>query len=182
MSFPGSQLLHIDGELFTGYQSILINSVRGEIAEQYSQDSDYKEAEGGDEYRESSQQQRTRHTGEHWQAMASSSSNVVGVHYRVGKKIGEGSFGVIFEGTNLLNNQQVAIKFVCIWHRLGLLHLLTRNRSHVRAMHLNSAMSIGPTRYLWAAVSAHAITEAKHILMRGSWYPQCLLLWPGRPS
>lgn len=25
-------------------------------------------------------------------------SNVVGVHYRVGKKIGEGSFGVIFEG------------------------------------------------------------------------------------
>ncbi len=46
--------------------------------------------------------------------MASSSSNVVGVHYRVGKKIGEGSFGVIFEGTNLLNNQQVAIKFVQI--------------------------------------------------------------------
>ncbi len=44
-------------------------------------------------------------------AMASSSSNVVGVHYRVGKKIGEGSFGVIFEGTNLLNNSQVAIKF-----------------------------------------------------------------------
>ena len=44
--------------------------------------------------------------------MATSSSNVVGVHYRVGKKIGEGSFGVIFEGTNLLNNQQVAITFV----------------------------------------------------------------------
>lgn len=46
--------------------------------------------------------------------MASSSSNVVGVHYRVGKKIGEGSFGVIFEGTNLLNNQHVAIKFVSV--------------------------------------------------------------------
>lgn len=44
--------------------------------------------------------------------MSSSSSNVVGVHYRVGKKIGEGSFGVLFEGTNLLNNQQIAIKFV----------------------------------------------------------------------
>lgn len=42
---------------------------------------------------------------------ASSGSNVVGVHYRVGKKIGEGSFGVIFEGTNLLNSQTVAIKF-----------------------------------------------------------------------
>ena len=57
--------------------------------------------------------------------MASSSSNVVGVHYRVGKKIGEGSFGVIFEGTNLLNNQQVAIKFVR--HRLPLVekHLST---------------------------------------------------------
>ncbi|KAI8338386.1 kinase-like domain-containing protein [Chlamydoabsidia padenii] len=40
-----------------------------------------------------------------------SSHNVVGVHYKVGKKIGEGSFGVIYEGTNLLNNQQVAIKF-----------------------------------------------------------------------
>ncbi|CAO3592384.1 unnamed protein product [Absidia cylindrospora] len=40
-----------------------------------------------------------------------SSHNVVGVHYRVGKKIGEGSFGIIYEGTNLLNNQQVAIKF-----------------------------------------------------------------------
>ncbi|KAK4951682.1 Palmitoylated plasma membrane-bound casein kinase [Elasticomyces elasticus] len=44
-------------------------------------------------------------------ASQSSSSNVVGVHYRVGKKIGEGSFGVIFEGMNLLNQQQVAIKF-----------------------------------------------------------------------
>jgi hypothetical protein len=30
-----------------------------------------------------------------------SGSSVVGVHYRVGKKIGEGSFGVIFEGTHL---------------------------------------------------------------------------------
>lgn len=39
------------------------------------------------------------------------SSNVVGVHYKVGKKIGEGSFGIIFEGINLLNNLQVAIKF-----------------------------------------------------------------------
>ncbi|KAH9483681.1 bifunctional choline kinase/ethanolamine kinase cki1 [Psilocybe cubensis] len=41
----------------------------------------------------------------------SGSANLVGVHYRVGKKIGEGSFGVIFEGTNLLNSQTVAIKF-----------------------------------------------------------------------
>jgi casein kinase 1 len=64
-------------------------------------------------------------------AHSSSAANLVGVHYRVGKKIGEGSFGVIFEGmphfsaglaaahltficpgTNLLNSQTVAIKFV----------------------------------------------------------------------
>ncbi|KAI0928712.1 bifunctional choline kinase/ethanolamine kinase cki1 [Taiwanofungus camphoratus] len=42
---------------------------------------------------------------------SSATLNTVGVHYRVGKKIGEGSFGVIFEGTNLLNSQTVAIKF-----------------------------------------------------------------------
>ncbi|KAG9040365.1 casein kinase I [Tulasnella sp. UAMH 9824] len=42
---------------------------------------------------------------------SSSSPAVVGVHYQVGKKIGEGSFGVVFEGINLLNNQPVAIKF-----------------------------------------------------------------------
>ncbi|CAG5138784.1 uncharacterized protein ALTATR162_LOCUS438 [Alternaria atra] len=41
----------------------------------------------------------------------STSSNVVGIHYRIGKQIGEGSFGIIFEGINLLNQQQVAIKF-----------------------------------------------------------------------
>ncbi|PFH53192.1 hypothetical protein AMATHDRAFT_55689 [Amanita thiersii Skay4041] len=38
-------------------------------------------------------------------------SNVVGGHYRVGKKIGEGSFGVVFEGTKLMSNTPVAIKF-----------------------------------------------------------------------
>ncbi|KAG5437966.1 hypothetical protein PCANB_000312 [Pneumocystis canis] len=39
------------------------------------------------------------------------SSNVVGAQYRVKKKIGEGSFGVIFEGIDMLSNLQVAIKF-----------------------------------------------------------------------
>lgn len=28
----------------------------------------------------------------------STTANLVGIHYRVGRKIGEGSFGVIFEG------------------------------------------------------------------------------------
>ena len=64
--------------------------------------------------------------------MASSSSNVVGVHYRVGKKIGEGSFGVIFEGTNLLNNQQVAIKFV----RLSI--LINHHMNHETIMSTNT--------------------------------------------
>ncbi|KAI9298684.1 kinase-like protein [Neoconidiobolus thromboides FSU 785] len=43
--------------------------------------------------------------------MGMGSPNIIGVHYRVGKKIGEGSFGVIYEGVNMLNNQPVAIKF-----------------------------------------------------------------------
>jgi casein kinase 1 len=32
---------------------------------------------------------------------SASTANVVGVHYRVGRKIGEGSFGVIFEGASV---------------------------------------------------------------------------------
>lgn len=69
--------------------------------------------------------------------MASSSSNVVGVHYRVGKKIGEGSFGVIFEGTNLLNNQQVAIKFVWASDEFCSESYSTIRRNQGRAMHPN---------------------------------------------
>ncbi|CAN9403139.1 unnamed protein product [Alternaria alternata] len=38
-------------------------------------------------------------------------TNIVGKHYGIGKQIGEGSFGIVFEGINLLNHQQVAIKF-----------------------------------------------------------------------
>ncbi|KAJ3417272.1 casein kinase I [Chytridiales sp. JEL 0842] len=43
--------------------------------------------------------------------LPSTSPNVVGVHYKVGKKIGEGSFGIIYEGINMLNNQPIAVKF-----------------------------------------------------------------------
>lgn len=45
---------------------------------------------------------------------SSSSANnnsVVGLHYKIGKKIGEGSFGVLFEGSNIINGVAVAIKF-----------------------------------------------------------------------
>ncbi|KAL3229227.1 Uncharacterized protein RNJ44_02314 [Nakaseomyces bracarensis] len=38
-------------------------------------------------------------------------STIVGLHYKIGKKIGEGSFGVLFEGTNMINGMPVAIKF-----------------------------------------------------------------------
>lgn len=96
--------------------------------------------------------------------MASSSSNVVGVHYRVGKKIGEGSFGVIFEGMNLLNSQQVAIKFVCTPLDELDFAVQTRLRSQSadmsslcrnpgRAMLLSCAMSTEPTRSWLVAVS-----------------------------
>ncbi|PIL35692.1 transporter [Ganoderma sinense ZZ0214-1] len=47
----------------------------------------------------------------HHSSQSATSNGVVGNHFRVGKKIGEGSFGVVFEGTNMLNNQPVAIKF-----------------------------------------------------------------------
>ncbi|KAF9046898.1 kinase-like protein [Hymenopellis radicata] len=45
------------------------------------------------------------------QSQSSTSNGIVGSHYRVGKKIGEGSFGVVFEGTKMLSNHPVAIKF-----------------------------------------------------------------------
>ncbi|EGN99147.1 hypothetical protein SERLA73DRAFT_181981 [Serpula lacrymans var. lacrymans S7.3] len=48
-------------------------------------------------------------SGHHSQS--ATSNGIVGNHFRVGKKIGEGSFGVVFEGTKLLTNQPVAIKF-----------------------------------------------------------------------
>jgi hypothetical protein len=45
-------------------------------------------------------------------AKSSSSSNIVGVYYRVGKKIGENHRWLGFEGTNVLNNQKVSVLFV----------------------------------------------------------------------
>lgn len=36
---------------------------------------------------------------------------IVGLHFKIGKKIGEGSFGVLFEGSNMINGVPVAIKF-----------------------------------------------------------------------
>jgi hypothetical protein len=39
------------------------------------------------------------------------SPNIIGSHYKVGKKIGEGSFGIIYEGVSLINHAPCAIKF-----------------------------------------------------------------------
>lgn len=41
----------------------------------------------------------------------STSLSIVGDRYRVGRKIGEGSFGIIYEGVNIETNETVAIKF-----------------------------------------------------------------------
>lgn len=43
--------------------------------------------------------------------LSSPNPNIVGIHFKLGKKIGEGSFGIIYQGLNLLNNQPIAIKF-----------------------------------------------------------------------
>ncbi|KAH0585105.1 hypothetical protein H2248_008366 [Termitomyces sp. 'cryptogamus'] len=44
-------------------------------------------------------------------SQSTTSNGIVGNHFRVGKKIGEGSFGVVFEGSKMLSNTPVAIKF-----------------------------------------------------------------------
>lgn len=54
------------------------------------------------------QQQQQQQTSS---SNGSSQSQIVGLHYKIGKKVGEGSFGVIFEGTNMINGVPVAIKF-----------------------------------------------------------------------
>jgi hypothetical protein len=103
--------------------------------------------------------------------MSSSSSNVVGVHYRVGKKIGEGSFGVIFEGTNLLNNQQVAIKFV--WRLPFLLScasfLMIYPRNHAKATHHNYEMNTEHTRFSLAAVSTYSFIPSYTLRFASLW-------------
>lgn len=98
--WPGSPVTSVPPSLLG---ELLEEAEEGEVASSVQKSEDYNQ-EGPLQI----------YSTEIHEEMASSSSNVVGVHYRVGKKIGEGSFGVIFEGTNLLNNQQVAIKFVCI--------------------------------------------------------------------
>ena len=98
--------------------------------------------------------------------MASTSSNLVGVHYRVGKKIGEGSFGVLFEGTNILNNQQVAIKFVCpSGCALVEVEILTSSRKIEKPRLHSYGTNTEHTRSLWGAVSC-SISNTSMVLIR----------------
>ena len=46
-------------------------------------------------------------------SQSSSSNGIVGSHYRVGKKIGEGSFGVVFEGMYVLYHVPTRRPIVC---------------------------------------------------------------------
>lgn len=75
------------------------------------------------------------------------SSNVVGACYRVKKKIGEGSFGVIFEGFDVLNSQQVAIKFVTKNTKRILEAYSYIFRNLGRVMRLNYVTNIEHTNY-----------------------------------
>lgn len=104
----------------------------------------------------------------------SATASIVGVHYRVGQKIGEGSFGVIYEGlftivhlsdpktalswswlflnlkgTNLLNSQTVAIKFVCIARKafISVVHSIFPLRNLGRLKHLNFVMNVAHIVY-----------------------------------
>ncbi len=69
------------------------------------------------QYQQQQQSQSQSQSQPHQQLQSSASqqggnnSTIVGLHYKIGKKIGEGSFGVIFEGTNMINQVPVAIKF-----------------------------------------------------------------------
>lgn len=85
--------------------------------------------------------------------MASSSSNVVGVHYRVGKKIGEGSFGVIFEYVSEASPAVNKLRNISEEQTCSTTHKLPSSLSLVRATLHSYAMSTELTKSLLDAVS-----------------------------
>ena len=60
--------------------------------------------------------------------------------------------------------------------------MLTVARNQEKAMRHNCAMNTEPTRFWWAAVSLRRHSWGAIWLKPFSWYTQCLLLWPRRPS
>lgn len=51
-------------------------------------------------------------------SQSTTSNGIVGVHYRVGKKIGEGSFGVVFEGELLFVLSVLSYKSSVVFYAL----------------------------------------------------------------
>jgi hypothetical protein len=64
-----------------------------------------------------------------------SSSLIVGQNYRVGRKIGNGNFGELRLGKNLLNNESVAIKFEKSNSRTPLLYIEYKFYKRLSPMH-----------------------------------------------
>ena len=51
---------------------------------------------------------------------------IVGAKFRLGRKIGSGSFGDIYVGTNTTNKEEVAIKLECVKAKHPQLHIEAR--------------------------------------------------------
>ncbi|KAF7305037.1 Casein kinase I 1 [Mycena kentingensis (nom. inval.)] len=95
---PDHRVQDINGASFAGFYYVCVDFNPAPTQSEPDEDETVDEAR-------SSPPTKTRRDSSVRRTMSS------GVHYKVGRKIGEGSFGVIFEGTNLLNSQTVAIKF-----------------------------------------------------------------------
>ncbi|OUM65498.1 hypothetical protein PIROE2DRAFT_41645 [Piromyces sp. E2] len=92
------------------------NSLQPPKQKQYVQAGQNNSQSQNQHYQQQQQQkksQQVRYSNSHYSSKSYHQKVpfIVGVHYKVGKKIGEGSFGVIYEGINLLNNCPIAIKF-----------------------------------------------------------------------
>lgn len=107
----------------------------------------------------------------HPSSHSGTSSGIVGAHFRVGKKIGEGSFGVVFEGTCSLflfwatssrdsafvlekryqyPEQSTCCNQVCesdLCQQLMLQYKTTLSRNRESLRHHSSGMSIGRTEH-----------------------------------
>jgi serine/threonine protein kinase len=57
-------------------------------------------------------------------AESSNSNDIIGRvffnKFKVVKKIGQGSFGQVYQGYNIKNDESVALKFVNLLHKLGI--------------------------------------------------------------
>jgi len=96
----------------TQNQSQIINKLHLQQKLQQYQQQQQQQQQVQSKHQSSGQNHQSQHHHTHEKlSKAYASSNIVATHYKVNKKIGEGSFGVIYEGINLLNNVLVAIKF-----------------------------------------------------------------------